>query len=222
MTPVRAEAGKNTKGVAATISDTRFLSYWQVISRHPMPYGDPGSLRRADSARNVGMRLESMKNAKRFFGGLGQGPGKKRHRPSGSGINFFRSPGRTAGVFTRNLVKAAPISIDLERIKQEGRAILVNSGNANACTGEQGLRDARIYARKISDSLSIPDSQVFLASTGVIGQRLPLHPDDEGRSLFGSIPVSSRTSGGGPGHHDHRYLSRNLSPEEVPLGKRSK
>jgi glutamate N-acetyltransferase/amino-acid N-acetyltransferase len=91
------------------------------------------------------------------------------------GLIFSEVPAVTAGVFTRNLVKAAPIRIDLGRIvKQEGRAILVNSGNANACTGARGLRDARTLSSKISRTLSIPDAQLFLASTGVIGQRLPL------------------------------------------------
>jgi glutamate N-acetyltransferase/amino-acid N-acetyltransferase len=63
----------------------------------------------------------------------------------------------------------------MERItSRAGRAILVNSGNANACTGLSGLRDAEKISQQVSGHLSIPDSQVFLASTGVIGQRLPL------------------------------------------------
>jgi glutamate N-acetyltransferase / amino-acid N-acetyltransferase len=91
------------------------------------------------------------------------------------GLIFSEVPAVATGVFTRNLVKAAPVQIDLIKIvKREGRAILVNSGNANACTGPGGLLDVRKLSLKISQSLSIPDSQVYLASTGVIGQRLPL------------------------------------------------
>lgn len=100
---------------------------------------------------------------------------KKGNTRPDLGLIFSEVPAVTAGVFTRNLVKAAPVQVDMERIvEQEGRAILVNSGNANACTGPGGLRDARKLSLKISQALSIPDSQVYLASTGVIGQRLPL------------------------------------------------
>jgi glutamate N-acetyltransferase/amino-acid N-acetyltransferase len=100
---------------------------------------------------------------------------KKGHTRPDLGLIFSEVPAVTAGVFTRNLVKAAPVRIDLSRIvEQKGRAVLVNSGNANACTGAAGLRDARKLSRKVSQTLSIPEAQVFLASTGVIGQRLPL------------------------------------------------
>ncbi|MBI4767560.1 MAG: bifunctional glutamate N-acetyltransferase/amino-acid acetyltransferase ArgJ [Deltaproteobacteria bacterium] len=100
---------------------------------------------------------------------------KKGHTRPDLGLIFSEVPAVTSGVFTRNLVKAAPVQIDLGRIvERKGRAVLVNSGNANACTGAAGLRDARKLSLKVSQTLSIPDSQVFLASTGVIGQRLPL------------------------------------------------
>jgi glutamate N-acetyltransferase/amino-acid N-acetyltransferase len=91
------------------------------------------------------------------------------------GLIYSRVPAVTAGAFTRNLVKAAPVQLNLTRISQSaGRAILVNSGNANACTGAEGLKDARRLSRQIARFLSIPDGQIFLASTGVIGRRLPL------------------------------------------------
>jgi len=91
------------------------------------------------------------------------------------GLIFSEVPAIVSGVFTRNLVKAAPIHINLKKIAQKkARAILVNSGNANACTGKAGLKDAQKLSQQISQALSIPDPQVFLASTGVIGQRLPM------------------------------------------------
>jgi glutamate N-acetyltransferase/amino-acid N-acetyltransferase len=91
------------------------------------------------------------------------------------GLIVSRTPAAVAGVFTQNQVKAASIVIDQERITSgQGRAILVNSGNANACTGEQGLKDTRFLTRRISDSLDLPAHQVFMASTGVIGQPLPI------------------------------------------------
>jgi glutamate N-acetyltransferase / amino-acid N-acetyltransferase len=91
------------------------------------------------------------------------------------GLIVSKAPAAVAGVFTQNQVKAASILVNQERITSGlGRAILVNSGNANACTGEQGLKDTRLLTRRISDSLDLPENQVFMASTGVIGQPLPI------------------------------------------------
>ena len=80
-----------------------------------------------------------------------------------------------AGVFTTNEVKAAPVLIDLEKIRP-GRCqtILVNSGNANACTGQRGLENARLLADLVADELAIDPGLVLVASTGVIGQQLPM------------------------------------------------
>lgn len=79
----------------------------------------------------------------------------------------------TAGVFTTNQVKAAPVLIDIERLK-EGRAqaVLVNSGCANACTGEQGKESGLATSSMVSTALGIPDDMVQLSSTGVIGEPL--------------------------------------------------
>ncbi len=82
-----------------------------------------------------------------------------------------------AGVFTTNKVKAAPVLIDMERLKQgKAQAILVNSGIANACTGEQGMTAALATSKEISEQLGIPDEMVQLASTGVIGEPLSVEP----------------------------------------------
>jgi glutamate N-acetyltransferase/amino-acid N-acetyltransferase len=84
------------------------------------------------------------------------------------------TPATAAGVFTRNRVKAAPVLLDRERIRR-GRcqAIIVNSGNANACTGERGVRDARAIADATAESLRIPRGLVLVSSTGVIGKPFP-------------------------------------------------
>ena len=89
------------------------------------------------------------------------------------GIIFSKVPACAAGVFTTNQVQAAPVLFDKERIKS-GRcqAIVANSGNANACTGKQGIEDALAVARSAATSLEIPEELVLVASTGVIGQRL--------------------------------------------------
>jgi glutamate N-acetyltransferase/amino-acid N-acetyltransferase len=84
------------------------------------------------------------------------------------------TPATAAGVFTRNRVKAAPVLLDRERIRR-GRcqAIIVNSGNANACTGERGVRDARAIADATAEALRIPRGLVLVSSTGVIGKPFP-------------------------------------------------
>jgi glutamate N-acetyltransferase/amino-acid N-acetyltransferase len=85
------------------------------------------------------------------------------------------APAAAAGVFTRNRVKAAPVLLSRERLRAgKAQAILVNSGNANACTGPQGLADAREATRRTAALLKIPERLILPASTGVIGQPLPL------------------------------------------------
>ncbi len=88
---------------------------------------------------------------------------------------FSRVPASAAAVFTTNRVKAAPVLVDMERIRSgRGQAVVLNSGNANACTGEQGLRDAREMAQLVAQHLEIPEELVYVCSTGVIGQPLPM------------------------------------------------
>ncbi len=80
-----------------------------------------------------------------------------------------------AGVFTKNRVKAAPVVLGMARARAgKGRAIVANSGCANACTGKQGLADAKQTAAIAGEELGIPPDQVFVASTGVIGEPLPV------------------------------------------------
>lgn len=80
-----------------------------------------------------------------------------------------------AGLFTRNRVKAAPVRLDMKRIRsRKGQAIIVNSGNANACTGDRGLRDAENMASLIAEGLGLDKELVYVCSTGVIGTPMPM------------------------------------------------
>ncbi len=91
------------------------------------------------------------------------------------GLILSEKTAQVAGVFTKNLVKAAPVIISRKRIRKGmARAILVNSGNANACTGEQGTRDALELSRELSEMLNLPENEILIASTGVIGAPLPV------------------------------------------------
>lgn len=98
-------------------------------------------------------------------------PGRKKDL----GLIFSKTPATVAGVFTQNQIQAAPVILNRQRI-QSGviQAIIVNSGNANCCTGEQGMQDAIAMAEMIADPLGLQPDKVLVASTGVIGVRLPL------------------------------------------------
>ncbi len=84
-------------------------------------------------------------------------------------------PAVAAGLYTKNLVCAAPVLVDRERTPSASiRAVITNSGNANACTGEQGLADARTMTALTAQSLDVPDESVLVMSTGVIGHPLEM------------------------------------------------
>lgn len=91
------------------------------------------------------------------------------------GLIFSECPASVAGVFTRNLVAAAPVLIDRERLSRGVcRAILANAGCANACTGPEGYQDGLETAQWAALELGVKPEEIMLASTGVIGTRLPL------------------------------------------------
>ena len=82
----------------------------------------------------------------------------------------------TGGVFTTNKVKSASIVIDQLHLRQNRvQALVVNSGNANACTGAQGFKDALLMAKITADHLDLDPDQVLVSSTGVIGRYMPMN-----------------------------------------------
>lgn len=99
-----------------------------------------------------------------------------------------------AGVFTRNVVKAAPVVISQLTLRRRGaiRAVVVNSGNANACTGPQGFRDALRMATVTADLCGADPSEVLVCSTGVIGRPMPME-----RVLAGIAAASRHLSEAG-------------------------
>ena len=81
----------------------------------------------------------------------------------------------SCGVFTSNRIKAAPVKVSQNHLKaSQVKAFLVNSGNANACTGVAGIEDAKLSAKEVAQSLGINMRQVAVCSTGVIGLPLPI------------------------------------------------
>jgi glutamate N-acetyltransferase/amino-acid N-acetyltransferase len=95
---------------------------------------------------------------------------------------YSTAPAMAAGVFTTSKVQAAPVIVDKLQLKSSfrSRAIVVNSGNANACTGERGLNDAWSMVKAASQALRIPEQEVLVSSTGVIGQYLPIDKIEAG------------------------------------------
>ena len=103
----------------------------------------------------------------------GVAAGLKKNGQKDLGLIYSETPVKVAGVFTRNQIKAAPVLLDMQRITSGiCQAVIVNSGNANCCTGEKGMQDAISMARWTAAELNIPEEQVLVASTGVIGEPL--------------------------------------------------
>ncbi|MCQ9208539.1 MAG: bifunctional glutamate N-acetyltransferase/amino-acid acetyltransferase ArgJ [Omnitrophica bacterium] len=84
-------------------------------------------------------------------------------------------PSLACGVFTQNKVKAAPLKVTQRHLQEaKAQAVIINSGNANCCTGRGGIGDAEKMCKAVAKSLSLKTKDVLVASTGIIGQRLPL------------------------------------------------
>lgn len=114
-----------------------------------------------------------------LFSGISAGIKKDGKRDLG--LIYSEVPARVAGLFTTNKVKAAPVQLDMARIKKGlCQAIIVNSGNANACTGIQGRRDAKRVSSLIAKQLGINEKLVFPSSTGIIGTPLPVEKIEGG------------------------------------------
>ena len=104
----------------------------------------------------------------------------------------------SAAVFTKNLVKAAPILIDMENIKSENtQAIIVNSGNANACTGENGYINAKKMTEIIAEKLNLYPAEVLVESTGIIGVQMDMGKVTEGlEKIVGELSEDGGHSAG--------------------------
>ncbi len=93
-----------------------------------------------------------------------------------NGLGVVVCRGKVAGVFTKNRFKAAPVIVTQEHIAEgEIEGIIVNSGNANAFTGEEGIRKAKKMAELLADRLGVPANRIAVASTGVIGIQLNIN-----------------------------------------------
>lgn len=97
------------------------------------------------------------------------------------GLIYSTVPAKAAALFTKNTFKAAPVLIDAERIKRGlAQAIITNSGCANAATGKEGMVDALAVSQAAAKQLKIPEENLLVCSTGVIGRRLPVKKIEAG------------------------------------------
>jgi glutamate N-acetyltransferase/amino-acid N-acetyltransferase len=125
-----------------------------------------------------------------------------------------QAPCAAAAVFTTNRIQAAPVVYDRDRVSSGAPiyAVVINSGNANACTGARGLADVRSMAESVSQELNIPSASVLVMSTGVIGQHLPLD-----RVADGIAKASLALSAGGGHDAGRAIMTTDTRPKEVAV-----
>ncbi len=108
------------------------------------------------------------------FSAAGLAAGIKKSNALDLALIYSKVPAHVAGMFTRNRVAAAPVRISKARVESGlAQAIVANAGNANCCTGSQGMADARAVTDGVASLLHLDEEQVLVASTGVIGAPLP-------------------------------------------------
>jgi len=124
-------------------------------------------------------------------------------------------PATAAALFTTNTFKAAPVLYDQELLSHSHnaiQAIVINSGNANACTGAGGLHDAQLMARLAEVALELPPGSVFIMSTGVIGHRLPM-----GEIEAGIRAAAAGLSPAGGADAARAIMTTDLVPKEASV-----
>lgn len=110
---------------------------------------------------------------------------------------YSESPCVSAGTFTTNLVKAAPVKWDKNQVTSgaSARAVVVNAGIANACTGAEGMEYCKETAKAAAKALHIPEDSVLVASTGVIGMQLPMDKITAGIETMAPVLSSTKEAG---------------------------
>ena len=131
-------------------------------------------------------RREGGVTAAKGFQAAGIAAGIKKGNAKDMAMIFSQVPCVAAGTFTTNIVKAAPVKWDQNQVyhKPVAQAVICNSGIANACTGEEGYSCCKKTAEAAAEALHISEDAVLVASTGVIGQQLPMDKITEGVKML--------------------------------------
>ncbi len=145
------------------------------------------------------------------FAGIPAGIKKNGRRDLG--LILCGKPATAAAVFTKNQVKAAPVLLGQQMIKKGVcQAVLVNSGNANCFTGEQGIKDAQHSAQLVADTFGIPKDLVMVCSTGVIGAPMPMD-----RFASGVSQLKKKITKGTLADFADAILTTDLAPKTVEM-----
>jgi glutamate N-acetyltransferase/amino-acid N-acetyltransferase len=140
-------------------------------------YNEIQSMSLKKEKRNQAMRqIKGGVTAAKGFQAASTAAGIKYKDRTDMAMLYSETVCNVAGTFTKNIVKAAPVKWDQQVVYEtkQARAVVINAGIANACTGEEGMEYCRKTAEKVEDLTQIPVSQVLVASTGVIGKQLPI------------------------------------------------
>jgi glutamate N-acetyltransferase/amino-acid N-acetyltransferase len=125
-----------------------------------------------------------------------------------------------AAVFTKNCVQAAPVKLDRERVKSGmTQAVIVNAGNANCANGQQGLAAAGAMAAAAARALNLPENQVLVASTGVIGAPFPIEAVEAAVPALADRLNENGIARSGSCHHDDRHPTQNSRREGSAGGR---
>lgn len=139
--------------------------------------------------------------------------GLKRGGQPDLALVVSEGPATVAATFTTNRVQAAPVQVSRRNLRGgKFAAIVLNSGNANACTGRQGLADAEATALEVARVLKRPAGQVFVASTGVIGSRLNMEAIRKGIT-----EAAARLEVSGGNGAAHAILTTDTAPKEAAI-----
>ena len=135
--------------------------------------------------------------AARGFQAAGLAAGIKKGGKKDMAMIYSEKPCVCAGTFTTNVVKAAPVKWDQKVVEESSsaQAVVCNSGIANACTGQEGYNACRSTAQAAAQALGIPADSVLVASTGVIGQQLPVPTLEEGVKNLAPLLMGTREAG---------------------------
>ena len=146
---------------------------------------------------------------------LGTGKGSNKGQKRDLALIVSEAPATVAGMFTTNQVCAAPVKVCVERVKKgTAQVVVVNSGNANACTGKQGLADAREMVSLAEKTLNLSAGRALVGSTGRIGVTMPM------ANVRAGITAAAALLGSTPEHADHAteaIMTSDTKPKQVAV-----
>ena len=146
---------------------------------------------------------------------LGTGKGSDKGQKRDLALIVSETPATVAGMFTTNQVCAAPVKVCLERVKRgTAQAIVVNSGNANACTGKQGLADAREMVSFTERALNLSAGSALVGSTGRIGVSMPM--DNVRAGIVEAATLLGATTKHA-GHAAEAIMTSDTQPKQVAV-----